>query len=326
MQEASICSSAEWLKRHAEARSRSGAVLYAMYSSWAAGIVTDPALMWLPVDDHLAHRGDGVFETLKCVDGALYNVDAHLDRLTVSAMGIGLSLPLEKADLRQRMIDTVRAGGHPDALVRVLVGRGPGSMGVHPSDCPAPQCYIVVAPLAPPFMASNPGGARIGFSAIPPKPPPFAAIKHCNYLPNALMAKEASDRDLDFVIGIGTDTTITEGPTENIAVISSAGDLRTPDTPAILPGTTLDRVLQLAAPLQAEGLLRRIEHAPVTRDEVCTAAEALIMGTSHDIAAVRQVEETVLRGPQGPVYQRLSALLATDIRSNPAMRTLVFAS
>mgnify|MGYP000223351407 CR=1 FL=1 len=31
----------------------------AMYSSWYGGIVTHPGLMLLPVDEHLAHRGDG---------------------------------------------------------------------------------------------------------------------------------------------------------------------------------------------------------------------------------------------------------------------------
>ena len=39
---------------------------FAMYSSVLDGIATDPALMLVPVDDHLVHRGDGIFEALKC--------------------------------------------------------------------------------------------------------------------------------------------------------------------------------------------------------------------------------------------------------------------
>ena len=31
-------------------------------ASVTSGIVTDPKLMTVPVDDHLVHRGDGVFE------------------------------------------------------------------------------------------------------------------------------------------------------------------------------------------------------------------------------------------------------------------------
>ena len=36
---------------------------YAMYSSWWGGITTEPNLMVVPVDDHMVHRGDGLFET-----------------------------------------------------------------------------------------------------------------------------------------------------------------------------------------------------------------------------------------------------------------------
>ena len=34
---------------------------YAMYSSWWDGITTDPNLMVVPADDHMVHRGDGLF-------------------------------------------------------------------------------------------------------------------------------------------------------------------------------------------------------------------------------------------------------------------------
>jgi 4-amino-4-deoxychorismate lyase len=31
-----------------------------MYSSWVGGIVTDAAMMNVPLDDHLVHRGHGM--------------------------------------------------------------------------------------------------------------------------------------------------------------------------------------------------------------------------------------------------------------------------
>ena len=58
---------------------------FAFYSSILRGVVTEPALMTVPADDHLTHRGDGVFETLKCVDGALYLWREHVNRLLRSA-------------------------------------------------------------------------------------------------------------------------------------------------------------------------------------------------------------------------------------------------
>ena len=36
-----------------------------MYSSVLGGIVLDPVLMTVPMDDHLVHRADGVFDVFK---------------------------------------------------------------------------------------------------------------------------------------------------------------------------------------------------------------------------------------------------------------------
>lgn len=41
----------------------------AMYSSIFGGITTDPAAMVIPMDDHMVHRGHGVFDTAAIVDG-----------------------------------------------------------------------------------------------------------------------------------------------------------------------------------------------------------------------------------------------------------------
>lgn len=43
--------------------------LLAMYSSIFGGITTDPAAMVIPIDDHMVHRGHGVFDTAAIMDG-----------------------------------------------------------------------------------------------------------------------------------------------------------------------------------------------------------------------------------------------------------------
>ena len=121
--------------------------LYAMYASTTAAITTDPQLMTVPVDDHLVHRGDGVFESFKCVEGSIYNLDAHLDRLTCSAEAIGLAVPYTRSRLVQIIVETLRAGGQRDALIRLFLSRGTGTMGIDPSACSGEQLYVVVYPL-----------------------------------------------------------------------------------------------------------------------------------------------------------------------------------
>ena len=43
----------------------------AMYSSIFGGITTDPAAMVIPIDDHMVHRGHGVFDTAAIRDGSV---------------------------------------------------------------------------------------------------------------------------------------------------------------------------------------------------------------------------------------------------------------
>lgn len=50
---------------------REGQEFSAMYSSVVGGITTDPAAMVLPLDDHMVHRGHGVFDTATIINGSV---------------------------------------------------------------------------------------------------------------------------------------------------------------------------------------------------------------------------------------------------------------
>src|SRR5262245_62718440 len=65
-------------------RSRQPVEYSAFYSSQLKGVVTDPALMVLPFDDHIVHRGHGIFDTAAIVAGKIYDLEAHLDRFLLS--------------------------------------------------------------------------------------------------------------------------------------------------------------------------------------------------------------------------------------------------
>jgi len=298
----------------------------AMYSSVIDGIVTDPLLMTVPLDDHLVHRGDGVFEMFKCVDGGLYNLEAHLRRLAASASAIGIALPQPPVQLRRTVLATIRAAGVRDCSVRVFVSRGPGSFGVNPYDCPASQLYVVAGTLLPSFMTLHPQGATVKVSAIPLKAAFFATMKNCNYLPNVLMKKEAVDAGVDFVAGFDADGHLAEGATENFGLVTAEGVLVCPRLDNVLCGTTMVRVLELAQSLVADGTLRRIEYGDLTLADMHQAREILIFGTTTDVTRVRCFDGRTLPG-DGPVFTALSRLLQGDIRhGTPPQRTPIDAS
>ena len=297
---------------------------FAMYSSLLDGLVTDPVLMQLPMDDHLVHRGDGVFETCKCVAGAIYNLSAHLTRLERSAAVIGIRWPAGMDAVRTLTLETARAATQRDCSIRVILARGPGSFGVNPYESPVPALYIVVYGLGQSFMDRHPAGATVRRSTIPAKPAEMAEIKNCNYLPNVLMKRESVDWGVDFVVGYDARGHLTEGPTENAGLVTHRGELVFPQLENILAGTTMLRLVELAQALLGTGELRAIQFRDIGEAEVRAAAEVLIVGTTINVVAVRAYEgQPIGDGRPGPVWRRLQTLLEEDILRNDAMRTVV---
>ncbi len=297
----------------------------AMYSTIFGGVITDPLLMMVPIDDHMVHRGDGVFEMLKCVKGALYNLDGHLGRLERSTKDLGFALQVPIAELREIILETVRIGGQHDCAVRMFVSRGPGSFGVNPYDCPQTQLYVVVTTLVRSFMTRHPEGASVRTSSVPVKHPFFAGVKNCNYLNNVLMKKEAVDAGADFVVAFDERGRLGEGATENIGVVTHDGVLTFPCLDGILMGTTMVRAMELAETVVAEGLLKQVCFGDLNRTDIDHAQEVMILGTTINVTHVREFDDRpVGEGTYGPVFKRLSQLLLDDIHNNSAMRTPIF--
>jgi len=311
----------EWQARMAAAREGLGETLYAMYSSLTDGITTDPALMTVPADDHLTHRGDGVFESLKCREGNLYNVKAHLERLARSCEGIGMELPCPPDEMERIICDTIRAGGQRDGLVRVLVSRGTGNMGIDPAQCDGPELYVIVYRYSARIQNGKLKPARAAISSVPIKPPELATIKTCNYLPNVLMKQEANRRGIDFVISVDPNGNLGEGATENIGILTENDELLMPAPKHVLTGTTARRALDLAQRLVADGTLQCAEYRDIPVDQAAVAKEIFIFGTTTDVTPVVEWEgRPVSDGTPGPVAQKLLDLLQNDM--TPQSETL----
>lgn len=314
-----------WAARVASRRGPGSSGYFAMYASLWEAVVTDPAAMLLPIDDHMVHRGDGAFETFKCGDGALYNVRAHLKRLRDGLERMAIHPPWSLEAMIERSARTVRAGGQTDALVRLFVSRGPGSLGISPYDCPEPALYIIAGKLMPPFMLAHPEGATAQRSAVPVKTGDFARLKSVNYLPNVLMKKEAVDQGVDFVFSFDERGHLAESATENVGLVDRGGVLRIPRPERILPGTTMLRVLELARERVGQNGLRGVEASDLPPEALCDAAEVLVFGTTPNVASVVRFEGRAIGdGRPGPIGRMLDAALADDIRTNAGLRTPCF--
>jgi branched-chain amino acid aminotransferase len=226
----------------------------AFYSSFIGGISTDPRSLLLPLDDHMAHRGDAVFEAFKATQQKIHLLDAHLDRLFRSAENISLIIPNSKAEIKEIAVATARAAKSADLMFRLFVSRGPGGFNASPYEPKQSQLYMVALKSIPLEESKFLNGISCGWSAIPQKDKRWAVTKSCNYLPNVMMKKESLDRGLEFTIALDEDNTVAESATENIIIVDQQGILRIPRLTHILSGTMMLRLFDLVKAKMAERL------------------------------------------------------------------------
>ena len=295
----------------------------AMYSSWYGGVITDPALMMLPVDDHMVHRGDGVFEVFKCTAWNIYALARHLDRMKRSMAISFLESPVDDERLIEIVCETVRAGNNETCLVRLFVSRGPGSFSANPYQTVGSQLYVIVVACEPVAPEKYEKGVKLVTARIPIKTNYFATVKNCNYLPNVLMKKEAVDRGADYSVSLDEKGFLAEGSTENVGIVSKKGELLIPRFSRILRGITVTRAMELAEGLTGTELAAAAE-ADITPEQACDAAEILIFGTSFNILPVVEYDgNRIGDGRPGPVFRRLMELMAEDQAKNREMLTAV---
>ena len=306
----------EAIARLQDAVHAKAANFYAMYSSALGGIVTDPALMVLPLDDHMVHRGHSVFDTATLTGGMLYQLDPHLDRLLRSAELARVPLPFPREELRQIVLDTAAASRQREGSVRYWLSAGPGGFGLGPAECVGSSFYVIVfnQELYPASYYTD--GMKVITSNIPIKPPLFARIKSTNYLPNVLVVLEAKDRSADNGIFIDQRGMVAESSNMNVAFVTKDRVFRHPVFDAILSGITIQRVLQFAERLVQRGDLKEIRLADVSVSEGREAAEMMLIGSSIKIAPVVEWDRRPIGdGKPGPITKKLFQLWEEDVRS-----------
>src|SRR5208337_1748968 len=254
----------------------------AAYSSWYGGIITDPALMMLPLDDHMVHRGDGVFEVFKCTDWNIYALARHLDRMRRSMAASFLEPPVDDERLIEIVRETVLAGNNGTCLVRLFVSRGPGSYSANPYETVGSQLYVIVIAREPAAPEKYERGVKLVTTGIPIKTDYFATVKNCNYLPNVLMKKDAVERGADFSVSLDERGFLAEGSTENVGIVTKRGELLIPRFSRILRGITVTRVMELAGGLTGAQITAAAE-ADITPEQARGAAEIMVFGTPFNI-------------------------------------------
>jgi 4-amino-4-deoxychorismate lyase len=311
-----VLTDAEVLAQLRALRTKQPVKFTAFYSSQLGGVVTDPALMVIPFDDHMVHRGHGIFDTAGIVNGKIYDLDAHLDRFLKSAERSKLKLPGTRAEMRDIIIRTTAVSGRKDGSIRYWLSSGTGNLDLTPVAGADPGFFVMIfAGLVYPDKWKT-DGVRVMTTTYPIKPPLYAITKTTNYLPNVLMQMEAKEKGFDNGVFIDHDGHVGESSNMNVAFVNHDNVLVHPKFDHILSGCTSMRLLELAQKLVKSGELKDVKVTDVTMKDALAAKEMLLIGSSVKVAGIVQWDEhTIGNGKPGPIASALLALLEEDMRT-----------
>ncbi|WP_027370460.1 aminotransferase class IV [Desulfovermiculus halophilus] len=285
--------------------------ILAFYDHRVGVLAPDPRLMLIPLDDHLVHRGDGVFETLKFEHGRMYQLDAHLQRMQGSSRSIYVQPPCSWKRVRELTLEVAASAGTASGLVSLFIGRGPGGLGIDFRECLEPSLYIVVRRLNPKPKQFWEQGATAVRVTTPAKQGYLSQIKSVDYLPNVLMKREAVLQGADFPLCFDQHGYLAEGATENVCLVSRSGDIVVPEFRQALRGTTLMRALELTEDTMP------VVFRPVHEQDILDAREVIVLGTSFDAASiVRYNGQPIHDVRPGPVAERMRQTLQKDLLEN----------
>lgn len=296
-----LFSSETWMVRLAAKRSNSRLTMRAFYSSYVGGVTTDPNLMLLPIDDHMVHRGHGVYDCGSISEGSPLNVKTHVERLFESARSAMIKVDQEwtVSDVICIIEQTVSVSKCTDnAAYRVFISSGPGGFGIHSDECEAPCLYVVVYLTDPPLSGSSITEITVSCEIIPMKDPKYAKIKAVDYLPNVLLAEYALANGGTFGIWVDHGGRVKEGSIVSVAIITRENAFISPLSSGILEGSTVRFIARMLAD---HNLISAVKFEDFVVKDLYDAKEVLLCGADLHVYPVTCIDGRNI--PTGPVIR-----------------------
>lgn len=275
---------------------------------WVNGDLVNWGDAKIHVLSHVIHYGSSVFEGMRCYDTkkgpACFRLDDHVNRLFDGCKIYRMTIPYSKEQIKDAILETIRANGLRECYVRPIVFRGYGSLGVDPSNCPVD---VVIAVwewgkyLGPEALEKGVAVRTASWNRMAPNTLPSLAKAGGHYMNSQLMKMEALADGYSEGIALDVSGHVSEGSGENLFLVKNEAIYTPPSGSSILPGVTRHSVIVLARYL---GI--RIHQQPVPRETLYIADEVFFTGTAAEVTPISSIDRIpVGEGARGPITRKL---------------------
>lgn len=248
----------------------------------------EPAISVL---DHGFTVADGVFETLKVVDGSPFALTRHLRRLQRSAAAMELPAPDGDA-IREAVASVLRANDVGTlARLRITYTAGSAPLGSDRGDS-EPTVVVALAP-AQPWPATT---GAITVDWVRNERSAIAGVKSTAYAENVLALRQAHRAGASEAILGNAKGELCEGTGSNVFVVIDGELLTPPLSSGCLAGITRELVLEWSGASETTMPLEALQRAQ----------EVFITSSTRDVHPVVRLDDRDLPGP-GPITQAIAA-------------------
>jgi len=260
------------------------------------------------IASHVIHYGSGVFEGARCYatprGSACFRLDAHMERLQLSAKIYRMEYPLDLAGWQNAVLETIRANELKACYIRPILYRGYESLGVNPFSCPVDAAIMLWdwgAYLGKEAIEDGCDVKIASWSRMAPNTIPAMAKATANYANSALIKMEAITDGYSEGIALDVAGNVSEGSGQNIFIVRG-GNVHTPPLgSSILGGITRDSVIALARDLGIP-----VSESIIPREALYTADEVFFVGTAAEVTPVRSIDKIEIGiGRRWPVTEAL---------------------
>ncbi len=193
--------------------------------------------------------GDGLFETIRIVNGRPFRWEEHWKRLENGAKFLKISLPFPGKRTYALAAKLISKNKMPDSLLRLALSRGIGARGYSPKNATRPTFAMSLH--GAPEIRNQPARWKLITSSFRlPVNEPLAQFKTANKLPQILARAEADAAGADEALLLNTNGFVAEGAGSNLFWIEHDTVCTPPLAAGILPGVTREIVREICRHLK----------------------------------------------------------------------------
>ncbi|WP_159663192.1 aminotransferase class IV [Streptomyces mexicanus] len=252
---------------------------------WLDGALRDIEAARVSVLDHGLTVGDGIFETVKAVDGKPFALTRHLQRLTRSARGLGLPDP-DHDEVRRACAAVLEANPMPLGRLRITFTGGHGPLGSDRGD----QGTTLVVALGETTRRPD-STAVVTVPWTRNERGALTGLKTTSYAENVVALAHAHRHGASEALFGNTAGRLCEGTGSNVFVVLDGETHTPPLASGCLAGVTRALAIEWTGAKETD----------LPLDVLREAEEVFLTSTLRDIQAVHRVDDRELPGTAGPV-------------------------